>query len=202
METTSEWSGSLRSEVKISTLRNDTAADGFFFDNRGGGTPDSIHAFYSETPSAKYQGKMSTESLYSVPAVDPNLATAFTLLDEALEWMNEAIKAKHDGDDIDSDDAVMHVQALLPELFCCRTIGDGFGSMVNAIYHGLNNINGELLEREQLVALKNALDRIKTKPFLDVDTAIEEIMRLEDAGFTVEPGEFKHLANILGAMNE
>jgi len=36
------------------------------------------------------------------------------------------------------------IQVLMPELFCCRNLGDGFGSIINALMSALENLNGSI----------------------------------------------------------
>ena len=127
----------------------------------------------------------------------PELSIAFTLLDEGLKHISDAIEMEMEGDLISSDDAIHRLQALLPELFCCRSISDGFGSIVNAIYHSISNMHGSPLDASQLQAIKRALSRISTEPFLEFGEAVDEIMAIEDVGFEVEPSCYQYAADIL-----
>jgi hypothetical protein len=143
-------------------------------------------------------GQIETKSLYPLSQeVRPELAAAFTLLSEGLKHIANAINAETKGDRISSDDAVHRLQALLPELFCCRSISDGFGSIVSAVYQSLANMQGGFVNSGQLQALKKALSRIDTEPFLEFGEAVDEIMTLEEAGFEVEPLYYKYAADML-----
>lgn len=152
--------------------------------------------------STTYEGssgrQIETKQLYPLShELRPELATSFSLLAEGLEYINDAINAQNEGDLISSDDFIHRLQALLPELFCCRSIGDGFGAIINAIYHSLTNMKGIALNIPQLEAIKRGLRRISTEPFLEFGEAVDEIIHLQDVGFEPEPSYFKYAADLL-----
>lgn len=143
-------------------------------------------------------GQIETKSLYPLSReVRPELAATFTLLNEGLKHIADAINAEVKGDRISSDDAIHRLQTLLPELFCCRSISDGFGSIVSAVYQSLGNMQGGFVNSGQLQAIKRVLSRIDTEPFLEFGEAVDEIMALEEAGFEVEPPYYKYAADML-----
>lgn len=143
-------------------------------------------------------GSISTEDLYPLRSeMRPELATVFTLLEEGNQIISEAIEATEEHDTIASDDAVQRFQALLPELFCCRSLGDGFGAVINGIFHCLNNLHGEPLNLKQIQILKRIVNRIYTEPFLEFNEAVEEILALEKVGFEVEPKYFTFVGELL-----
>jgi hypothetical protein len=142
--------------------------------------------------------RIATEDLYPLShELRPELSVMFVLLSEGLKHVSDAIDMQNSGDVISSDDAIHRLQALLPELFCCRSISDGFGSIINAIYHSINNMHGNPLGSKQLHAVQRVLNRISTEPFLEYGEAVDEIMTLEDAGFEVEPSYYHYAADIL-----
>jgi len=103
---------------------------------------------YSETQtvSSPTGGEMAIEKLYPFQdQLSPQFATAITLLNTAENNAQEALESFRNGDIIGSDNAIMQLHALLPELFCCRDIGEGFGALINAIYYALANRKGEPL---------------------------------------------------------
>lgn len=142
--------------------------------------------------------RISTQSLYLASnEIKPELAKAFQLLPEGVEFLNKAI-SNYIGDDlISSDDYTNRLQALLPELFCCRSLSDSFGAIINATYHSIANMQGTPLNMAQLSAVKNLLSRLYSEPFIKFEEAVEEIMTLEDAGLEVEPSNFKYMADLL-----
>jgi hypothetical protein len=156
----------------------------------------TVHITTSEESLSPRQ--IETKSLYPLsPDLRPELAVAFNLVNEGLKHITEAINAESKADRISSDDAIHRLQALLPELFSCRSIGDGFGSIISAIYQSIANMQGAPLSPRQLQAIKKVLSRINTEPFLELGEAVDEIMSLEDAGFEVEPSYYKYAADML-----
>jgi len=143
-------------------------------------------------------GYISNEDLYPVrEQYNPALATAGQLLDEGISLVNESIEMLIEDDLISSDDSIQRFQALLPELFCCRGFGDGFGAVINAIYHSIGNMNDISKNETQLHAILNILKRIHTEPYIEYGEAVEEMLRLESAGFEVSPPHLKYVADLL-----
>jgi len=143
------------------------------------------------------QGYIATEDLYPVrDRFNPVLSAAFQLIGEGLDHIDESVTMLLDGDLISSDDALQKFQALLPELFCCRDLGDGFGTIISSIYHAINNMN-DILNKSQLIAIRKILKRILSEPFIGYEEAVEEIMHLEVAGLEVAPLDFKFVADLL-----
>ena len=67
-----------------------------------------------------------------------------------LAHIEEALAAHRENQLIVADDAMQNVHALLPELFCFRTLGDGFGMVVNGLLCAFQNLGGLPLERHQI----------------------------------------------------
>ncbi len=152
----------------------------------------------SSNEESTYSKKISTEELYPLRSeFKPELTIAFKLLDKGSKLITEAINTLKQDDIFASDDAIQRFQALLPELFCCRNLGDGFGAIINAIYHSLNNPRSEHYDNNILTVLKKVVNRLYSEPFIDFEEAVEEIMHLENAGLEVEPAYFKHVADLL-----
>lgn len=142
--------------------------------------------------------QIDTKSLYPLSQeLRPELSTAFRLMEEGLSLVTFAIKEERRGDMISSDDAINRLQALLPEMFCCRSISDGFGAIINAVYHSIQNMQGIPLNADQLQAIKKILSRINTELFLNYEDAVDEIISLENVGLEVEPSYFKYAAEML-----
>lgn len=142
--------------------------------------------------------RISIEELYPASeAIKPELNVALRLLSVSSTCIQEAIELLHIGDSVASDDAIQRLQAILPELFCCRIISDSFGAMINATYHALKNQEGLPLTKHQIQAIGRAVSRIRSEPFMRFEAAVEEIMALEEVGFIVEPPEFEYLADWL-----
>jgi hypothetical protein len=141
---------------------------------------------------------ISTNELYPLSfELKPELATALRLLEEGIQEMNVSVAMLEEGDLLSSDDALQRFQALLPELFCCRDLGDGFGAIINAVFHSLINLQGSPANNEQLRTLLNIMNRISTEPFIEFEEAVAEIMLLEGVGLITEPEHFKFVADFL-----
>jgi hypothetical protein len=124
------------------------------------------------------------------------LQAAVILLDQALVRLESAIFASKLEDSISADDEMQRLQVLLPELFCCRSIGDGFGSVINAIQLAFANKKGAPLELREIEAIARALRRLRETPFLKLDVAVQLVEGLEDANLIVEPPGLYHLAEL------
>ena len=68
----------------------------------------------------------------------PYLRSALRLISKALGDVDSALELLGDGDKVGSDDAMQHFQVILPELFACRSIGEGFGLLVSALLNAVN----------------------------------------------------------------
>ncbi len=154
-----------------------------------------------ETPEAsKPMGPehISIDQLYHTrEALSLELRTALHLLSENILRLQEAEMQLSQGNAIAADNAVQRLQADIPELFCCRTLGDGFGLVVNALNMALHNRNGVPLELTQLRLVTQIIRRLKSEPFLSTDRAVEQVGKLEAAEFEVAPPGFEYLADLL-----
>jgi len=130
----------------------------------------------------------SIDDIYRAMSVGSSeLRTAVTLLKTALQWTDSALASLESAELIHADDAMQHVRALLPELFCCRRLGDGFGTVVNAAQSALENKHGEPLTENQIRSIRGALKSILDEPLIGFDAANKQVDRLESAGLSVDP---------------
>ncbi len=144
---------------------------------------------------------IDTEKLYFASSeTSPLLSNAFILLNSALAFVEDARTYLKESDIVGSDNAILHVTSVLEELFCCRSIGDNFGTIVSAIYHSFaNRDQGELLSLLQLNKIHSTLRLLRSEPFLNTDHTIDAVMALEDEGFNVNPA---YLEEMIGLINE
>ncbi len=134
------------------------------------------------------------EVLY--PASESNrqdLIRALQLLPQAVKALEIARDALNSNDPLQSDHSVHSVQILLPELFRCRTIGDGFGAIINALEIAFVNRRGEPLNSAQVVAILRALKQLRSHPFLSFESAQQVIEELEKTGLCVDPASLGEL---------
>lgn len=153
----------------------------------------SLHA-YRETKDL-----IDTEKLYlSASETFPLLSNAFVLLNNALEFIEDARGYLIDDDVFGSDNAILHATSVFEELFCCRSIGDNFGTIVSAIYHSFaNRDHGKLFTFSQLNKIHSILRMLRSEPFLDTNRAVDAVMALEDEGLSVDPAYFGEMMSLI-----
>jgi len=155
-------------------------------------------ALVSNIDDYRKKETIPTKDLYPLSnELNQPLSSAFQLLDEGIQYISEAISFFIENDMFSSDDEVQKLQVLLPELFCCRDLGDGFGAIINSIFNALKNYSGKPLNQKQLQRINKLLKRIRTEPYISFEEAIEEIELLEEVGFEVEPEYIKFAADLL-----
>ena len=144
---------------------------------------------------------IDTEKLYrSASQTFPLLSNAFVLLNNALEFIEDARDYLNDNDVFGSDNAILHATSVLEELFCCRSIGDNFGTIVSAIYHSFaNRDHGKLFNVSQLNKIYSILRMLRSEPFLDANRAVDAVMALEDEGLSVDPA---YIGEMMSLINE
>jgi hypothetical protein len=141
---------------------------------------------------------MLIDDLYpATESVTPELGAALRLLARAIQYTDDAFEAIQNRNAIAADDAMQRLQAMMPELFNCRSLGDGYGAVINGILSSLENMHGAPLSQQQIQAIKQVLEKIRSEPFMKFDDAIEEMMKLELAGLVVEPEGLEYLADWL-----
>jgi hypothetical protein len=122
---------------------------------------------------------------------------ARTLLQSLNSHISDAGNAFDHGDEVAADLETMKAFALLPEIFCCRELSKGFGSVSLGIYYAFINRRGEALERSQLSMLKECVVYISENPFIDFENALDWLDRLEESGLSINPPEADALGEIL-----
>jgi hypothetical protein len=114
--------------------------------------------------------------------------TALRLLKLAIGRCQRAIDA-HAEDPMAADSEMQKVQMLLPELFCCRALGDGFGTVVNALICVFQNADGNAFDRTQIEILTTVFQELRDKPFLGVTSADDTVDLLDSNRFSPFPKE-------------
>lgn len=176
-----------RSQILADTATTDTSRD----------SPNFRTTLSDETYSIDAP-RVSIEDLYpEQEACTPELGAALRLLGKGLEFVDGALDALQTGSAIASDDAMLQLQALVRELFNCRILGDGFGAVINALLASLENRLGSPLNQLQIRTIGQVLRRVRSEPFLQFSSALDEIEKLEQAAFMIEPQGFEHLADWL-----
>jgi len=144
------------------------------------------------------RARMETDDLYPErAAVSRELDTALRLLKEATTSAEEAVRAFEQHEEVKADDAFQRLQMLLPELFCCRKLSDGFAAVVNAVMCAFENLEGLPPTAKQATGILDAIRSIRMTPFTGAEQAAAIVERLEEADLAVEPPAFKYLADWL-----
>jgi len=127
----------------------------------------------------------------------PYLSTALRLMSTALKDIDSAIELLGEGDRIGSDDSMQHYQVLLPELFACRSIGEGFGLIVSSLQNAVRSLHGQPLDERQIRSVRSVIVALRSEPFMSFDAALAYVSRLEQANLSVDPPNFEYLADLL-----
>jgi hypothetical protein len=134
--------------------------------------------------------RLSQSDLYPVRhAFSPEHVTALRLLGLAVKRTERALRAMNDADEIAADIEVQKAQVLLPELFCCRSLGDGFGGVVNGLLSAFESLEGSPPNVLQLRTLNGVLSVLRDKPFLSSEEADEQLEQLEAVDLCLHPPE-------------
>jgi hypothetical protein len=130
------------------------------------------------------------------PATESNrheLIRALQLLPQAVKELELARDAFNANDVLQSDHHVHAVQLLIPDLFRCRTIGDGFGAIVSALEIAFVNQRGEPLGEKQIITILRALKQLRSHPFVSFDSALQVVEDFEKVGLSVDPASLDEL---------
>lgn len=115
--------------------------------------------------------------------------TALRLLGEGIEQSRRAIDAIASRDVLVADLEMQKLQTLLPELFCCRALGDGFGTLVNSLMSAFEALAGDTPNIDQMRMMSRILRLLSDKPFLSTSEADEQLDTLESVGLKPYPAE-------------
>lgn len=127
----------------------------------------------------------------AVPGTTSQLLRALELLKEASDHLAAAQKSV---DPIETDLSVQRAQVLLPKLFACRSVGDGFGVVINALYFAFANLRGTPLTSDQLNVVWRVLKELRARPVMSLEQGIQRVEELEARGLDVDP---PHIGDLL-----
>jgi hypothetical protein len=131
------------------------------------------------------------DRLYEAPeGTTSNVVRALQLLTNIADNLTQA---KNCESPMEADRYVQRVQADLPKLFACRSIGDGFGAIVNSLHFAFINLGGSPLSREQLNVMWRVLRELRERPIMTLDQGISSIEELEATGLVVDPADLDAL---------
>jgi hypothetical protein len=137
----------------------------------------------SDSQKSVALNRLNTEDLYPDQSVRSRaLNTALSLLGESDQFLMSAVKALRERDGFGADDFVNKFIALLPELFSCREIGDGFALSVTCVFYGLQNLEGVPANEKQLLAIASVIRSLRHNIFCTIDLAVSLLDSLEKEG--------------------
>jgi hypothetical protein len=153
------------------------------------GELDFVHGLASSKKPVS-SVRLSQDELYPVKhAYSTEHFTALKLLGVAINHINRAVQALNEEDGVTSDSEIQRVQVLLPELFCFRGLGDGFGTVINGVMSAFESLQGNAPNAVQLRILQRVFELLRSKPFLSSDEADQQLERLETASLNPYPPE-------------
>jgi hypothetical protein len=133
---------------------------------------------------------ISMDILYQArEAGSKHFGRAMELLARAVDHLSEARRAGEDGDEIASLTEILQFEALLPDLFACRAIGDGFANVVNSVHLGIANLDGDPLKAVQITAIWRIFRELAIAPYLSFSDSIKIIRQMKLVGLELN-GEF------------
>jgi hypothetical protein len=155
-------------------------------------TPAPARGIMLETRGANALAPaIEIDRLYeAVPGTISQIVSALELLKQASDNLAAAQKADSA---MEADRFVQRVQLALPKLFACRSIGDGFGVIINSIHFAFTNLHGTPLSRGQLNVVWRVLRELRTRPAMPVEQGIQLAGELEAQGLEVDPPDLAEL---------
>lgn len=125
------------------------------------------------------------ETLYPpVPDRNDHLSRVLEQLASAVNLLGQA---RTQEDVMVSDRYIQQFQALLPDLFKWRSVGDGYATVINSLQFALFNRKGIPLTVQQISTLWRSLKELRTRPFLTFEQALTYVDEFEKVGLKVDP---------------
>lgn len=131
---------------------------------------------------------MTTDELYSgEEGANRGVKKALPLLCEAIKHSEKAIDDFDSNQPVGANNEMEHLRPLVAELFECRSIGEGYAGVTNALLFGMRNMQTEPFTKRHAQAARWALTELRDRPFMGYEEeALDLIIMLEEAGYTVE----------------
>lgn len=126
----------------------------------------------------------------AAPGTSSQIVTALELLKQASD--NLAAAQKSDSA-TEADRFVQRAQLALPKLFACRSIGDGFGVIINSIHFAFTNLHGAPLRRGQINVMWRVLRELRARPAIPLEHGIQLVGELEAQGLAIDPPDLADL---------
>lgn len=147
-------------------------------------------------PSAASNRVVGSTALATIPIDKLYPASAGTekivvrvlgLLADAIALLGNGRNALRNNEPVSADRFTQRFKMMLPDLFSCREIGDGYGVVINSIHFAAINLHGVPLSDKQLITVWRVLRELRNKPFISLDEGIALVEELEASGLQVDP---------------
>lgn len=126
----------------------------------------------------------------AAPGTSSKIVSAIALLKQVSDFLAEAQRSDNP---MEADRFVQRAQLALPKLFAYRSIGDGYGLIVNSLHFAFSNLHGTPLSAEQCNLIWRVLRELRNRPVMSVETALQRIEEFEGVGLRVDPPEIGSL---------
>src|ERR1700722_8286324 len=137
------------------------------------------------------ESAIDIDRLYEeTPGTSSQIVTALELLKQAIDIFGHAMRSE---DALEADRFVQRAQLILPKLFALRSIGDGFGVIINSLHFAFTNLHGTPMRPEQVKAMWLVLRELRNMPAMSLDQGIHRTEELEASGLEVDPTELGEL---------
>lgn len=133
--------------------------------------------------------------------ITSELRTSVSLLKTSQSYVEESLINLQKGKRKESDEKIMQFKQFLPELFCCRTISESFGAIINAIHNALINLRGQPLSEKQIIALHKIITSLLREPAMSFEKAVECVSEFEDVDFEVESVGLENLLKLVEMLD-
>jgi hypothetical protein len=116
-----------------------------------------------------------------------DLIAALGVLADAIALLEKARVAARKQEAITADRYWQRFQSLLPGLFKHRKIGDGYGTVINALHFACVNQHGAPLSFDQLTTVWRVIKELRSAPVTPFEQGLKYVQELEDCQLRVYP---------------
>lgn len=135
-------------------------------------------------------------------ATSLEMSSAIQLLTEAQGLADRAYSAVQLQEIMAADDLMLQIHALLPELFACRHLGDGFGTLVLGLHYSIENSDGKPLALEQIGMIRKCVRKLLEQPLISSSAALELFDLLEGAELDPLPHALDPVTDIVAETKD
>lgn len=150
----------------------------------------------SEVSMASTSEKLFADSEH----LSADVKNAIRLLKESQVLLESALSEFDEQNFLPADDYLQRFYMILPELYCCRSVGEGFANIIQCCFHGLKNLEGMPPSRDQAQVLNLSIRSLLDELFMDFDESIRFVDDLEEVGFNVGPSRLTFIGEIVDSL--